>query len=339
MSTGVAPMLSGVQKAAVVLAQLDTDRATKVLKAMSESEVVDLMSAVATLPPLDVDAVRGILAEFAGQAAALLQVGQGGVDVARRLLRERLGPSRAEEVLEQFLEAGQPRPLAILQRLEAHQIVSFLGDEHPQTIAVVLAHLSADHGAQVLGLLDEELRADVARRVAVMGRISPEVVQTMADTLEQKLSAVVRAGAGAASEVGGVGSIVAILNQSERSLEKQILATLEQEDPALAEQIRNEMFVFDDVVNLDDRTLQRVLRNVVPKDLAVALKGLEAEVREKFLRNLSERAAEDMAEEIEILGPTRLSQVEAAQQSIVKVVRELDAAGEIVLLRGDDELV
>lgn len=339
MSAAPAPVLSGVQKAAVVLAQLDTDRAARVLKAMSETEVVDLMSAVATLPPLGPDAVRGVLAELAGQAAALLQVGQGGVEVARRLLRERLGPARAEEVLEQFLHAGQHRPLAILQRIEPQQIVSFVGDEHPQTIAVVLAHLSADHAAQVLSLLAEDVRSDVARRIAVMGRISPDVVQTMADTLEQKLAAILRAGSGAAAEVGGVGSIVAILNQSDRASEKQILASLERSDPELAERIRNEMFVFDDVVSLDDRTLQRVLRNVVPKDLAVALKGVDPPIRDKFLRNLSERAAQDMAEEIEILGPTRLSQVEAAQQAIVKVVRELDSSGEIVLLRGDDELV
>jgi len=332
-------VLSGPQKAAVVLAQLDTDRAARVLKAMSESEVVDLMSAMATLPPMATEVVRGILAEFAGQAAALLQVGQGGVEVARRLLRERLGAARAEEVLQQFVQAGQHHPLAILQRIEPQQIVSFIGDEHPQTVAVVLAHLPADHAALVLSNLDEAVRADVSRRIAIMGRISPDVVQTVADTLEQKLATVLRAGSGSAMAVGGVGSIVSILNQSERSSEKQIMASLEEIDPELAEKIRNEMFVFDDVVSLDDRTLQRVLRNVIPKDLAVALKGVDTTIRDKFLRNVSERAAEDLADEIELLGPTRQSQVEAAQQTVVKVVRELDAAGEIVLARGDDEFV
>jgi len=332
-------VLTGPQKAAVVLAQLDTNRAAKVLKAMSETEVVDLMSAMATLPPMGTDVVRGVLAEFAGQAAALLQVGQGGVEVARRLLRERLGAARAEEVLQNFVQAGQHHPLAILQRIEPEQIVSFIGDEHPQTVAVVLAHLPADHAARVLSSLDEAVRADVSRRIATMGRISPDVVQTVADTLEQKLASVLRAGSGAATAVGGVGAIVAILNQSERSSEKQILASLETTDPELAEQIRNEMFVFDDVVSLDDRTLQRVLRNVVPKELAVALKGVDNAIRDKFLRNMSERAAEDLADEIELLGPTRLSQVDASQQAVVKVVRELDAAGEIVLARGDDEFV
>ena len=333
------PALTGPQKAAVVLAQLDDVRANRVLKAMSESEVVELMSIMADLPVLDESGVRSVLAEFVGQAAALLQVGQGGVDVARRLLRERLGPAKAEEVLQNYLQAGQNRPLAILQRIDPQQIIGFIGDEHPQTVAVVLAHLPADHAAQVLATLDDELRTDVARRIATMGRISPDVIQTIGATLEQKLAAVLRAGAVAESEVGGVGSIVAILNQSERASEKQILSSLEESDPDLAEQIRNEMFVFDDVVNLDDRTLQRVLRNVVPKDLAVALKGVDDSIREKFLRNMSERAAQDLGDEIDLLGPTRLSQVESAQQAVVKVVRELEAAGEIVLARGDDEFV
>ncbi|MDA8280865.1 MAG: flagellar motor switch protein FliG [Actinomycetota bacterium] len=333
------PTLTGPQKAAVVLAQLDDSRATKVLKAMSESEVVELMSAMAALPALDATAVRAILAEFVGQAAALLQVGQGGVEVARRLLRERLGAAKAEEVLQQFLQAGQHRPLAILQRIDPQQIVSFIGDEHPQTVAVVLAHLPADHAAQVLATLEEGLRADVSRRIATMGRIAPDVVQTIAGTLEQKLAAILRSGGGAETDVGGVSSIVAILNQSDRASEKQILSSLEESDPELAEQIRNEMFVFDDVVSLDDRTLQRVLRNVVPKDLAVALKGVDEPIRDKFLRNMSERAAQDLSDEIELLGPTRLSQVESAQQAVVKVVRELEVAGEIVLARGDDEFV
>jgi flagellar motor switch protein FliG len=335
----VSPVLSGPQKAAVVLAQLDTNRAAKVLKSMSETEVVDLMSAMATLPPLEPAAVREVLAEFAGQAAALLQVGQGGIEVARKLLRDRLGAARAEEVLQQFVQAGQTRPLDVLQRIEPQQIVSFIGDEHPQTIAVVLAHLSADHAAQVLAHLEETLRADVSRRIATMGRLAPDVVQVVADTLEQKLATVLRAGVGATSAVGGVSSIVAILNQSDRASEKQILSSLEATDPELAEEIRNEMFVFDDVVNLDDRTLQRVLRNVVPKDLAVALKGVDDAIRTKFLRNMSERAAADLSDEIELLGPTRLSQVESAQQAVVKVVRELEASGEIVLARGDDEFV
>ncbi len=322
--------LTGPQKAAVVLAQLDQARATKVLRAMSEAEVVALMSAMATLPPLDSAAVLDVLGEFTHQASALTQVGQGGIELARKLLRERLGPARAEEILEEFVQATSTHPLAFLKRIDPQQMAGFVGDEHPQTIAVLLAHLDAEHAAHVIAHLDPDLRTDVARRIATMGRLSPSVVQVLAEVLEQKLATVLRA---------GVASIVAILNQTERSSERQILAALEESDPDLAETIRNEMFVFDDVVGLDDRTLQRVLRNVVPKDLAVALKGVADEVRDKFLRNMSERAAADLTEEIELLGPTRVSQVEAAQAAVVRVVRELEASGEIVLARGDDEFV
>jgi len=331
--------LTGPQKAAVILAQLDNGRATRVLRAMSETEVVDLMSALATLPALDPGAVRQVLAEFSGQASALLQVGQGGVDVARRLLRDRLGPGKAEEVLQQFVQASYSHPLAFLHRLDPQQIVSSINDEHPQTIAAVLAHLPADHAAQIIAHMDEGMRTDVAKRIATMGRITPDTVTHVADVLERKLSTVLRSGLSASAQVGGLPAIVAILNQTDRASEKLILAELEQSDPTLADEIRNEMFVFDDVINLDDRTLQRVLRNVVPKELAVALKGVGDDIRQKFLRNMSERAAVDLADEIELLGPTRLSTVEAAQTAIVRVVRELEASGEIVLARGDDEFV
>lgn len=329
--------LSGPQKAAVVLAQLDQKRASKVLTALSEAEVLQVMSAMATLPVLGPEEVREVQGEFVERAAIAVQVAQGGVEVARALLRERLGAARAEEVLAQFMAGDRHQPLAKLASIDPQQIVSFVGDEHPQTIAVVLAHLPADLAAQVLGIVGPPVNVEVARRIATMGRLSPDVVQSVADSLEQKLSSFFRNGVGSSADVGGLSAIVAILNQSERGAEKQILGSLDESDPELADEIRNEMFVFDDVVQLDDRTLQRVLRNVPPKDLAVALKGVDQAIRDTFLRNMSGRAAQDLAEEIELLGPTRLSQVETAQQAVVKVVRELEAAGEIVLVRGGDD--
>jgi flagellar motor switch protein FliG len=334
----MAVALTGRQKAAALLAQLGTERATKVLKSMTEMEVVELMEEMAQLPPLEPDVVKEIVNEFTQRAVALLTVGQGGVDAARKLLRERLGSARAEEILAQIAAASMVQPLSFLQRIEPLQVAGFLADEHPQTIAMVLAHLPPDYAAAVLRDLDPTLHADVAQRIAKLGRISPEVVEQVAQVLERKLSAVVRSG-GAALRVGGVQGLVGILNNSERSAERQILGELEQIDPELAEEVRSQMFVFDDVVQLDDRTLQRVLRHIVPKDLALALKGVDDSVRQKFLRNMSERAAEDLLEEIEILGPTRLSTVEAAQSAVVRTVRELEAQGEITLNRGEDELV
>jgi len=332
-------ILSGSQKAAVVLAQLDPTRAAKVLRSMSEQEVVDLMSTMATLPVLAVDEVRRVLTEFQMNAAAAVQVGQGGVDVARKLMKERLGSAKTEEVLDRFVEAGYSHPMTFLHRIDPQRIVSFINTEHPQLIALVLSHLPADSAAMVIGTLDEATRPDVARRIATMEQVSPDVIRHVAEFLELKLAAVMGGTGATATDTGGLSSIVAILNQTERASEQQILAELEQSDPELAERIRNEMFVFDDIAGLDDRTLQQVLRNVVPKDLAVALKPVTDDIRDKFLRNVSERAAQDVLEEIELLGPIRVSQVEQAQTAIVKVVRELEASGEIMLARGDDEFV
>jgi flagellar motor switch protein FliG len=332
-------VLTGSQKAAVVLAQLDLDRAAKILKAMTEQEVVDLMGTMATLPTLAPDDVRRVLSEFSLHATAAVQVGQGGVDVARKLLRERLGSAKTEEILDRFVSASYSHPLSFLHRIDPQQIASFIGDEHPQLVALVMSHLPPDSAAQVFANLEEATRTDVARRIATMERISPDVVQQLAEFLEQKLAAILRAGVTGTHEMGGLPSIVAILNQTERASEQQILTELEQSDPELAEKIRNEMFVFDDVASLDDRTLQQILRNVAPKELAIALKTAPDEVRDKFLSNVSERAAQDVLEEIELLGPTRVSQVEAAQSAIVKTVRELESSGEIVLARGGDEFV
>jgi flagellar motor switch protein FliG len=187
--------------------------------------------------------------------------------------------------------------------------------------------------------MEEGLRVDLIRRLATMGRISPVVIRQLADVLEAKAASLLRNGVAATSPIGGMGSTIAILNLTDRATEKQILSRLEQEDPALAESIRNEMLVFDDLISLDDRSLQLILRHVVPKDLAIALKAGSEEIRERFMKNMSERASEDLLEEIDSLGPTRLSQVETAQSAIVKIVRDLESSGEIVLARGDDEYV
>jgi len=326
--------LTGPQKAAVVLTQADSVRALRILKSMTEPETVQLLSAMATLPVLSRNDIERVIGEFHELGKA-----QSASGVARRLLVDRLGSTRAEEVLTNFLSPPRPHPLLFLNGIEPQQIASFISDEHPQTIAVVLAHLPAVQAAQVLRAMTETLRTDVARRIATMGRVYPEAVKHISDVLEQQLSALLRSGGAGTSDIGGVSTIVAILNQTDRSSEKQILADLDNADPALADEIRNELFVFDDIISLDDRTLQLILRSVVPKDLAVALKNASAELLDTFLRNMSERAAADLSEEIEVLGPTRLSQVEAAQTAVVRIVRELEVNGEIVLARGDDELV
>lgn len=332
------PSLSGPQKAATVLAQMDTHRAAMALKSMSESEVVMLMTEMAKLPQLDAKVVSDVIGEFLDGVSGMVAVQQGGAETARVLLKERLGADRADEVMEQVY-GGVDGPLMLLHKLDPLQVNTFLAEEHPQTIAVILVHLNVDHAAEILGRMEEKLRVDVADRIATMGRIDPQVVQDIAAVFERKFATLLQPGSVTRMAAGGVQALVSILNNVDRASEKLILTELDALDPEVAEKIRNQLFVFDDVVALDDRTLQRVLRNVVPKDLAVALKGVDDSVRDKFLRNVSERASEDLLEEIEMLGPTRLSTVETAQMQLVKIVREMEEAGEIVLMRGDDDLV
>lgn len=336
---GAAVRLSGAQRAAAVLVQMGPERASRILREMSEAEVTALAAAVASLPVLEVPIVTSIMGDFLEGAKAQLGVSQGGVSAARALLEQRLSPRQAQEILSS-LGAGPPAlpsALGFLSEVPVAHLAAFLASEHPQTTAVVLAQVPPEAAGAVLSALPAELQPDVARRVAQSGRVAPEVLDMVAGVLRRRLAD--HEGEAAPAASGGVPSLVDILTRVDRGTEKGILAEFDREDPELADKVRGLLFVFDDVVRLDDRTLQKVLRHIVPGELAIALKASSEEVRSKFTRNLSERAASDLAEEMELLGPVRLSQVDAAQASVVKVVRELDAAGEILLERGDDDLV
>lgn len=330
--------LSGPQRAAVIIAQLDDDSAHTLLRAMSENEVVRLMSEVARLPSLTTEDVATVIADFTNEAGAYLQVHQGGFDLAQRWLQDRLGASRAAEVMAELEMLSSSQPLGFLNRIDPGQIAGFLADEHPQTIAVVIANIHHEHAAKVIDLFDDERAADIVRRMATMGSPPPATVQRVADELEQRLSNLLRSGSTHA-EVGGVSAAAAVLNNIDGGSEKEILARLEESDPELAEVIRSEMFVFDDVVQLDDVTLQAVLRSVVLKDVALSLKTATPEVSDKFMRNMSERAADDLREEIQSLGPQRLSVIEAARAAVVRAVRELADNGTITIGRANDELI
>ncbi len=329
--------LTGPQKAAAVLVQLGNDIANRVLRCMTETEVVQLTLEIANLPKLEPDAVTRVVEEFVDSVSAVQSVGQGGVEAAREILAARLGTSEADEILAQFTGTGEGNPLGFLAHVEAHQVASFLADEHPQTVAVVFSYLPSDIAAPIMAAMPDMLRARIAKRVAKLERVDPMVLEQAASILQRKLAGLAKSGPTFAK--GGVQAIVEILNHTEQGVEKRILSDLDTVDPELADRIRSQMFVFEDVMQLDDRTLQRVLRQIVPKDLAVALKGVPPNLRDVVMRNLSERAALDLADEIEILGPLRVSTVEAAQASVVKVVRELEAAGEIILTRSTEELI
>jgi flagellar motor switch protein FliG len=327
--------MTGRQKAAVLVLQLGRDESARVLGKLSETELEELSAEIARMGSVPPEVSAAVLGEFAGMLAAGGATTRGGLELARELLLATLGPQRAEEMLERLSQTFVELPFAFMQHLDARQIVSFLSDEHPQTIALVLAHLPAGPAASVLAGLGRELQADVAHRIAVMDRTSPELIRKVESALERRLSSL-----GVASDlsaVGGVRPLVEIINRTDRGTERLILDGLEQRDPALAEEVRGQMFMFEDLVGLEDRAIQLVLREVQVNDLAVALKGVPDKVRARVQKNMYERAALTLAEEIEMLGPVRVQVVEEAQAGIVRVIRQLEETGQIVVGRGDED--
>jgi flagellar motor switch protein FliG len=329
--------LSGVQKAAILIMQIGKDRAAPVLRALREQEVSEIMAEVARLQNLDAEATTEVMDEFRETFIARAHIAQGGYDTARELLEASYGGDKAEEILVNLGVTLVAAPFEFLRRADTRQVLSYLQDEHPQTIALVLAHMSSDAAAMVLSALPEEQQRDVAQRIATMDRTSPEVIEQVETILQKKLSTVIQQSD--YTSAGGIQSLVDILNRSDRATERLILEGLEKANPELADDVRNRMFIFEDIVTLDDRSVQLVLRQVDAKELAIALKGVDQKVRDKIMGNMSERAAANLAEEINLLGPVKLKTVEESQAAVVRVIRVLEEAGQIVMSRGSDELV
>jgi flagellar motor switch protein FliG len=328
---------TGVQKAAILVMQVGKDRAAPLLRSLREQEVAEIMSEVARLQHLEAGEIEEVLGEFRDIYVARAHVAQGGYETARDLLEASFGSAKADEILDNLGVTMVAAPFEFLRRADTRQVLSYLQDEHPQTIALVLAHMHPDAAAMVLGALPEDQQREVALRVARMDRTSPEVIEQVEAILERKLSTVIQQSDFA--QAGGLQTLVDILNSSDRATERLILEGLEQSDAELADEVRNRMFVFEDITLLDDRAVQLVLRSVDAKELAVALKGVDQKVRDKVMKNMSERAAANLAEEIQLLGPVKLKTVEEAQNSIVRVIRSLEEAGQIDMSRGGDELV
>ena len=330
--------LSGAQKAAVLLVQLGRDKSAAVLKSLRESEVEEVLNEIARLRGVPNETVDAVFDEFQTLASARRYYAQGGMDFAREVLEATLGADRAAELLDRMKASLVEMPFEFLRRADARQVLSFLADEHPQTVALVLAHMRADQAAIVLSGMPDELQADVAHRVAVMETTSPDVVRRVEAILERKLSSVLQSSDSSAA--GGLQPLVDIINHADRATERLILEGLERRDPALAEEVRSKMFMFEDITTLDDRSVQLVLRSVDSKELATALKGVSSDVRSKIMGNVSERAAANLADEIDLLGAVRLSTVEEAQAKIITIIRSLEESGQILLSRGDrDEYV
>lgn len=331
------PGFSGVQKAAVLVMQVGKERAAAILRQLREQEISEIMAEVARLQDLETEEIEEVLTEFRDTYLARSHIARGGYETARELLEASVGGEKAEEILGTLGVTLVAAPFEFLRRADSRQVLSYLQDEHPQTIALVLAHMNASSGAMVLGALAEDLQRDVAERIAKMDRTSPEVIEHVEAILERKLSTVIQQSD--YSTAGGIQSLVDILNNSDRATERLILEGLEHNDPTVADEVRSRMFVFEDIVTLDDRSIQLVLRSVDAKELAVALKGVDQKVRDKIMNNLSERAAANLGEEIDLLGPVKLKTVEESQAAVVRVIRTLEESGQIVMSRGNDELV
>jgi flagellar motor switch protein FliG len=335
MATPSTPTLSGLRKAAILLVQLGQDRASKVMSMLPEQMVEELTAEIVKMRDVSSEDANAVLGEAHGTLTNADNAGRGGMDLAKSLLAGSLGSDRANEIMERLGATLAEMPFESMRKADARQLVTFLGDEHPQTIALVLAHLSPQQSALVLSGFSQAQQGDVAHRIAKMERAAPDVIRLIERELDRRISTVV--GAQELSAVGGVAPLVAIINRADRGTERMILEGLEEVSPELAEQVRAQMFVFEDVTTLDDKAIQLILRNVDSATLALALKGTSAPVREKIMRNLSTRAAENLAEEIELLGPKRLTEVEEAQAKVVTEIRALEQSGQIMIMRGGDE--
>ncbi|WP_299026643.1 flagellar motor switch protein FliG [uncultured Thermanaerothrix sp.] len=335
MTDDFASKISGLEKASVLLMCLGVDVSSKVLQYLSESEIERVLLALSrttVVPP----EVRHVVLE---EAHELTNEGVGvvanGIDYSRQLLSRAVGPRRGAEILERISAHQQLSSFEMLKNADPAQVANLLQDELPQTIALVLSYLEAKVAADILTNFPKELQIEVTLRLATMDRVSPQVVQVVERDLKNKLSGVLSEADFRAT--GGVSFLVKMLNQVDRGVQKTILEALEATNPKLVEEIRANMFTFDDLIKLDDRTMQRVLRDVNKSDLALALKAAPERLKEAVFRNLSERARENLKEEIEILGPQLAKNVYAAQRRIVEAVRALEEAGEIVIAGGGAE--
>jgi flagellar motor switch protein FliG len=329
--------ITGRQKAAIFLIGLGPERSAKVMKHFNDEEIEQLTLEIANIRKIPNEQREKVFEEFNQLYMANEYISKGGIDYAKEILEKALGNQKAIDIINRLTSSLQVRPFDFIRKADPSQLLSYIQGEHPQTIALIMAYLDSEQSAVILSSLPSELQSEVARRIAILDRTSPEIIKEIEGVLERKFSNIVTHDF---SSAGGVQSIVQILNRVDRTTEKTILETLEIQDPDLAEDIKNLMFIFEDIIHLDDRSVQQVLREVEQKDLALALKGSSEEVKSKIKKNMSKRAAELIEEELEFMGPVRLRDVEEAQQRIVGVIRHLEESGEIVISRGGgDELI
>ncbi len=336
MADDVAGM-DGVQKAAVLLIALGPEKSSLIFKHLKEEEIETLTLEIANTRSVAPQIKEDVIEEFYQVCLAQQYIAEGGIGYAKNLLEKALGEDAAQTVIGKLTASLQVRPFEFVRKADPSQLLNFIQDEHPQTIALILSYLPAHQAAQVVSSLPMDKQSDVAKRIAKMDRTSPDVIKEVERVLERKLSSLVNQDY---TQVGGVDAIVGILNTVDRGTEKHIMENLEIEEPELADEIRKKMFVFEDILTLDDKTIQRVLRDVDQNDLGLALKGSSEEVQAAVFRNTSSRLASMIKEDMDFMGPVRMKDVEEAQQKIVNIIRKLEDSGEIIISRGGgDEIV
>ncbi|MFP7732821.1 flagellar motor switch protein FliG [Priestia aryabhattai] len=330
--------LTGKQKAAILLISLGPDVSASIYKHLSEDEIEQLTLEISSVRKVEPSLKEAVLHEFEQITLAQNYLEKGGVSYAKQVLEKALGPEQAMMIINRLTSSLQVRPFDFARKADPMQLLNFIQHEHPQTIALILSYLESAQAGQILSSLPQERQADIARRIATMGSTSPEVINEVEQILERKLSATVTQDY---TQTGGLEAVVEVLNGVDRATEKIIIDTLEIQDPALAEEIKQRMFVFEDIVTLDNRSIQRVIRDVENDDLLLSLKVASEEVKSIIFKNMSSRMVETFKEEMEFMGPVRLKDVEEAQSRIVAAIRRLEDAGEIVLARGggDDIIV
>lgn len=330
--------LTGKQKAAILLISLGPDVSASIYKHLSEEEIEKLTLEISGVKKVDSLAKEEVVEEFHNIALAQDYITQGGIGYAKTVLEKALGADQAAVIINRLTSSLQVRPFDFARKADPAQILNFIQNEHPQTIALILSYLDSTQAGQILSELPQEMQADVARRIAVMDSTSPEIINEVEQILERKLSSTVTQDY---TQTGGVEAVVEVLNGVDRSTERTILDALEIQDPELAEEIKKRMFVFEDIVTLDNRAIQRVIRDCENEDLMLSMKVSSDEVKDIVFKNMSTRMAENFRDEMEYMGPVRLRDVEEAQSRIVAIIRRLEEAGEIVVARGggDDIIV
>lgn len=326
--------LTGRKKAALLLLAIGPDSAAEIYRHLSDTEIEQITLEVANSGNISQEKTAKVIEEFYHTAMAKQYISHGGLQTAREILEKALGPGKAMEIIENLQGMLTGNPFDFLKHVDLNNLLNFLQHEHPQTIALILSHLNDDAAAGILSALEPEIQKDVALRIATMDQTNPEIISEIERILEKKMATMLSQ---EYTPSGGIDSLAELLNRVDRSTSRTILDSLETENQELASEIKKQMFTFDDLVMLNDRTLQKVLQGVNMKDMAAALKGATDEVRTQILGNVSSRMAQTLVEDMELMGPVRIQTVEESQQKIINLIRAMEENGEIDSLHAADE--